>query len=232
MIRRAKEALVALRADEADVDEDDIVFISLAPVRASIARVRGMEFKRLVQGFFTARAHNREGMLKRASRQLRYAYPDALDEELSDILEFPELAAVAIAQRLEKGADGVTLDGILAEMEGKKADARKIEQGAKELKLMFLQFAELIDNQGEALTAIEANIKTVIEETEEAIGNLIDAEEQKRAYQRKWMKFYFIAFILFLFFIVWPAYDAMFNREKGNEDGHKNGRLGKIAARI
>ena len=58
----------------------------------------------------------------------------------------------------------------------KKADAQKLEQGAKELKLMFLQFAELIDTQGDNLTAIEANIKTVIDETSEAIGILQDAE--------------------------------------------------------
>lgn len=213
MIRRAKEALVALRAEDADVDEDDIVHISLTPIRNNIARVRGKQFKDLVQGFFTARAHNREEMLIRATRQLRYAYPDALDEELNDILEFPELAAVAIAQRLEKGADGVTLDGILAEMEGKKADAKKLEQGAKELKLMFLQFAELIDNQGENLTAIESNIKTVIEETTEAIGNLLDAEAEKRAYERKWMKFYIIIFLLVVYFILWPVYKALFGKD-------------------
>lgn len=213
MIRRAKEALTALRAEDADVDEDDIVHIALNPVRNNIARVRSKEFKDLVQGFFTARAHNREEMLIRATRQLRYAYPDALDEELNDILEFPELAAVAISQRLEKGAEGVTLDGILAEMEGKKADAKKLEQGAKELKLMFMQFAELIDNQGENLTAIESNIKTVIEETTEAIDNLLDAEAEKRAYERKWMKFYFIAFILVCWLILWPVYKALFRRD-------------------
>merc|ERR1719181_1947534 len=112
---------------------------------------------------------------------------------------FLQFAAVAIAQRLEKGSEGVTLDGILAEMEGKKADAKKLEQGAKELKLMFLQFAELIDTQGENLTAIEANIKTVIEETTEAIGVLQDAEQEKRAYERKKLKFYIFLFCVFLF---------------------------------
>jgi t-SNARE complex subunit (syntaxin) len=226
MIRRAKEALVALRAEDADVDEDDLVHISLTPVRNSIARVRGKEFKELVQGFFTARAHNREEMLKRASRQLRYAYPDALEEELNDILEFPELAAVAIAQRLEKGAEGVTLDGILAQMEGKKADARKIEQGAKELKLMFLQFAELIDNQGEALNQIESNIKTVIEQTQEAIGTLIEAEEEKRSYERKWLKFYVIGFILLFWFVIWPIYDAIFPPERDYDDYRRGGYFG------
>lgn len=205
MIRRAKELLTHLRAEDQDYDEhDDKVHIALRPVRNSIAQVRSREFKELVQGFFGARSKNRQEMIIRATRQLRFAYPDALEEELSDIMEFPELAAVAIAQRLEKGSEGVTLDGILAEMEGKKADAKKLEQGAKELKLMFLQFAELIDNQGESLNAIEANIKTVIEETSEAIGVLIEAEDEKRAYERKKMKFYVIIAILVFYFIIWP----------------------------
>jgi len=215
MIRRAKEMLTTLRADDQDIDEDDVALGALRPVRTSISKVRALEFKALVQGFFSARARNRQEMIMRAARQLRFAYPDALEEELKDIMEFPELAFVAISRRLEKGSE-VTLDGILGEMEGKKADAKKLEQGAKELKLMFLQFAELIDTQGEALTAIEANIKTVIEETSEAIGVLLEAEEQKRAYERKKLKFYIIVFLLVFYFILYPW---LFKRQRNPVTG-------------
>jgi len=198
MIRRAKEMLTALRAEDQDYDEDDHAHVALRAVRNSIARARALEFKDLIQGFFTARNRNKQEMMKRASRQLRFAYPDALDEELNDIMEYPELAMVAIARRLEQGSE-VTLDGILGEMEGKKADAQKLEQGAKELKLMFLQFSELIDTQDAGLSGIEANIKTVLEETTEAIGILQDAEMEKRAYERKKLKFIIAAF----FFVVY-----------------------------
>lgn len=199
MIRRAKDALGTLKdAIDEDLEDDEQALRALIPVRDSIAKARGIEFKSLVQGFFQVRSLNRQEMIQRARRQLRFAYPDALDEEIDDIMEFPELAFTAVTRRLENGPE-VTLDGILGDMEGKKADARKLEQGAKELKLMFLQFAELIDTQGENLTAIEANIKTVIEETTEAITILQDAEAEKRAYERKKLKFYVIIFIVFLY---------------------------------
>lgn len=211
MIRRAKEMLTTLRAEEqnADLDEDDVARVALLPVRNSIAKARSIEFKGLVQGFFAARSTNREEMIQRANRQLRFAYPDALEEEITDIMEFPELAFVAISRRLEKGSE-VSLDGILGEMEGKKADTKKLEQGAKELKLMFLQFAELIDTQGESLTAIEANIKTVIEETTEALGVLLDAEEEKRAYQRKMLKWYLLCPLILLCFLNWCGLQPQF----------------------
>lgn len=201
MIRRAKEMLAALRAEDQDYDEDDHAHVALRAVRNSIARARALEFKALIQGFFTARNRNKQEMMKRASRQLRFAYPDALDEELNDIMEYPELAMVAIARRLEQGSE-VTLDGILGEMEGKKADAQKLEQGAKELKLMFLQFSELIDTQDASLSGIEANIKTVLEDTTEAIGILQDAEMEKRAFERKKMKFMIFGFFFILFLLL------------------------------
>jgi len=204
MIRRAKEMLTTLKADEgeADLDEDEQASLALRPVRLSIAKVRALQFKKLVQAFFTARSHNRQEMITRAARQLRFAYPDALEEEITDIMEFPELAFVAISRRLEKGSE-VTLDGILGEMEGRKANAQKLEQGAKELKLMFLQFEELIDTQGENLTAIEANIKTALEETTEAIGLLTETEQAKRAYQRKKLKFYIFLGFVGLYFVAY-----------------------------
>lgn len=199
MIRRAKDSLGTLKdAIEEDLEDDEQALRALIPVRDSIAKARGLEFKSLVQGFFQVRSLNRQEMIQRARRQLRFAYPDALDEEIDDIMEFPELAFTAVTRRLENGPE-VTLDGILGDMEGKKADARKLEQGAKELKLMFLQFSELIDTQGENLTAIEANIKTVIEETTEAITILQDAEAEKRAYERKKLKFYIILFFVFMY---------------------------------
>lgn len=222
MIRRAKGMLTTLKAEDQDHDEDDLALTALEPVRKSIARVRAIEFKNLVQGFFAARSHNRQETISRAARQLRFAYPDALEEELNDILEFPELAWVAISRRLEKGPE-VTLDGILGEMEGKKADARKLEQGAKELKLMFLQFEQLIDTQGENLNAIEANIKTVMEETSEAIGILQDAEEQKRAYERKKLKFYLVVAFLVFYFIIWPMFESDDDKRYRYEDRERGG---------
>jgi t-SNARE complex subunit (syntaxin) len=207
MIRRAKDMLTTLRGEDQDYDEeDDHAYISLRPVRTAIARVRAREFKALVQAFFAARASIREEMLVRANRQLRFAYPDALEEDITEIMDFPELAVGAIGRRMEQGPE-VSLEGILGELEGKKAGAQALEQGAKELKLMFLQFAELIDSQEGNLNAIEANIKTVMNETSEAIGILTDAEEEMRAYQRKRLKMFILAFVVILILVrhyLWP----------------------------
>lgn len=206
MIRRAKETLAELRAEDEDYEEDEVAALALWPVRQSLAKARGKEFKMLVQGFFNARSHSKQEMLKRAYRQLKFAYPDALDEELRDILEFPEVAIDAINQRLEKGAEANSLEHILEELEGKKGDSKKLEQGARELKLMFLQFSELIDTQGEALDSIEANIQSVITETSEAIGTLQEAEQAKRLYQGQMLKGSICCIILLFVFAIYPMW--------------------------
>jgi len=203
MIRRAKELLITLRGDDEDHDEDDIAAVALQPVRQSIAQVRAKQFKALVQAFFVARSHNRTELVERGSRQLRFAYPEALPETLDEIMEFPELAFDAIALRLESGSEA-TLDVILGQTEGKKADTKKLEQGAKELKLMFLQFEQLIDVQGEQLTEVEENIQIAMEEVSEAIGILTDAETEKRAYERKKLKFFLVGGLLVFYFFIWP----------------------------
>mmetsp|Transcript_17407 Transcript_17407/g.32820 ORF Transcript_17407/g.32820 Transcript_17407/m.32820 type:complete len:493 (+) Transcript_17407:66-1544(+) len=206
MIRRAKDTLATLKAEDEDYEPDDVAAHALWPVRQSLAQARQKEFKLLVQGFFNARSHSQEEMLQRTYRQLKFAYPDALEHELRDILEFPEVAIDAINQRLEKGVEANSLEHILEDLEGRKGDARKLEQGAKELKLMFLQFSELIDTQGESLNAIEANIQVVIEQTDEAIGVLQDAEQAKRAYQGNVLKSSCCCMFLFAIFIAHPLW--------------------------
>lgn len=202
MIRRAKEALSYLKAEDQD-DVDDAAVNALQPVRSSIAKARAIEFKNLVQAFFAARTRHREEISTRARRQLRFAYPDASEDDLNEIMEFPELAISAISRRIEKGSEA-SLDGILGEIDGKRADVKKLEQGAQEIKLLFLQFEELIDVQGENLDSVEANIKSTLGDTADALGVLQDLESEKRAYERKKLKFkVWVGIICFLIFFNW-----------------------------
>lgn len=202
MINRAKGMTEVLKTRGADYEGQDLVQVQegmfsrffgkqermcnkvpeyLEPVRQSIAKVRKDDYKELVLRFFTARSSNKAEVLRRTDRQLRFAFPEASDNELEFIMQYPENALHAIRLRLEKGVQ-INLEEYQEELEAdpEKENQKKLEQGAKELKLMMLQFSELIDNQGEELNAIEANIKTVLEETHEAIGILADAVEEKK----------------------------------------------------
>jgi len=176
------------------------------PVRQSIAKARADEYRTLVLRFFQARSTNKSEVLRRTTRQLRFAFPDAEEAELDQVMECPDNAAVALSKRLEKG-DKVTLVRFIeeAEADAEKQNQKKLEQGAKELKLMMLQFSELIDNQGEALNAIEANIKMVLEETTEAIAVLNDALEAKLAdeRQRRCVRMCGCCCLLMFAFLIW-----------------------------
>jgi len=175
----------------------------LEPVRQSMASARAAEYKRLVLRFFDARSENKAELIMRTTRQLRFAFPDAMECEIEQVMEFPEHGIMAVARRLEKG-QVVTLEQFIIEKEAdrEKANQNRLVVGAKEVKLMMLQFSELIDNQGEDLTAIEDNIKSVLEQTNEAVVVLTDALKQKREWERNMRRFKIaVACILLLVFM-------------------------------
>jgi len=204
MINRAKDALDILKNREAELILEPVqrqgvcawlcpekerlahaVPEMLGPVRASIAAARAAEYKRLVLRFFALRSANKQDQVERTTRQLKYAFPEALDSQVEHLMEFPEFGLGAVQDRLEKG-DEVSLEKFIMakESDPERENQKRLVQGAKELKLMILQFSELIDTQGEALDSIEANVKQVLEQTSTAIETLTDAVEQKKEHER------------------------------------------------
>lgn len=221
MIGRAKSMLDTLRDNEAEVvveikagseqgfcgrcakwfcccgraDEQRLVHRvpdSLNPVRQSIASARAAEYKKLVLRFFAARSANKADLIVRTTRQLTFAFPDAMEQEVEQVMEFPDHAMSALAQRLEKGQEGITLEHFIMakEADPEKENRKRLVVGAKELQLLMMQFAELVDNQGDALDDIETNIKSVMDISNEAIDTLSEALAQKKKYEENWRRLY------------------------------------------
>lgn len=199
-VHRAKALIDTLRCGEPDAQRH------VVRIRENLAyRVTGA-FKELVQRYFNTRQGHREEMLRRARRQLRIAFPEARDEALEDMLEYPELAAIAIARRLERGANapGASIGEVLSELDSTRGDLIRLEDGARELKAMFFKFAELVDAQGEALNSVEAQVHEASDHIAGAVAIYKQAERSKeesdwRIWSFRLKVFLFLAVVFCLF---------------------------------
>lgn len=207
-IRRAKGLIDTLRAEEPDVPKH------VKRIRENLAHRVTTAFKELVRKYFDTRQGHRDEVLRRARRQLRMAFPEARDEALEDILEYPELAAIAIARRLERGANArsATIEAVLAELDSTRGDLIRLEDGARELKAMFFKFAELVDSQGEALNNVEAQVHEAADHISDAVAIYKQAERSKEesdwrlwTFRLKVFVFLFIVFAIFNYSLVFRS---------------------------
>lgn len=205
-IRKGKAVLATLRrGGAATTSEDSGDGEGLAQIRENFATHRDAEFKRLVQSYFTVRGQHREETQARARRQLLFAYPDAREEDLQEALLCPSLAAAAISRRVERGPEsGVTLEAVLTELESKQGNLQLLEEGAKGLKLLFMQFDELVNQQDEALGEIETNIQKTLHNTEDAVVVLKEAATHKSSLDKMrcccWTVLFVVLIVLGLWF--------------------------------
>lgn len=207
-IHRAKALIDTLRGEEPDAQKH------VKRIRENLTHRVTATFKKLVRRYFDTRQTHREEVLRRAKRQLRIAFPEAHDEALADILEYPELAAIAIARRLERGANArsATIEAVLSELDSTRGDLIRLEDGARELKAMFFKFAELVDSQGEALNNVEAQVHEAADHIAEAVTIYKQAERSKEesdwrlwTFRLKVVVFLFIVFCLLNYSLVFKS---------------------------
>jgi len=201
LIRRCKELLVDL---EGSGGEEVPVAQSM---RQNLHRHATKAFRKQLQFYMTLRNDHRAAMAQQARRRLRLAFPEATADDLDTLLERPELASEALSRRVEGGWALQTL--LEEEKANENSDMARLAREAEELKALFVQFAELVNQQGEQLDAIEACIHHVVEETEVTVEVLHKAKAERKKLQRTQLcglAFFGVIIILFLWWLVSKFY--------------------------
>lgn len=194
LINNVKALLEDLRNNAKPTDppekkqkRETLEFKTYQRIRANYAERYKQDFDVLVQDFFGLRNQLRHEVNMFIRRRLRFAYPEANEDILTEVLLFPQLAKMAIDRRLEIGEDEEvpTLEDVFEELaESDFSQEIKLTTETAELKMLFIQFSELVAAQGEALSTIESNIQSTLTSTEDAIGSLEAAVDFKREAQR------------------------------------------------
>lgn len=208
IIRRSKVLLATLRRGDLKTlvsTKEETAGTALSDIRTNLADRYSRDFKEHVQVFFATRGSYHDEVCERSRRQLMFAYPDASDEEIQEALMSPTWATAAIARRVEEGDTCPHLEKVIKELVDKDGSVALLAESAAGLKAMFLQFAELVNEQDITLDAIESNIQNTMKKTEETIEILHDAYETKEQIEalRKRMLCCFTTFVLVLLIILW-----------------------------
>mmetsp|Transcript_111305 Transcript_111305/g.314191 ORF Transcript_111305/g.314191 Transcript_111305/m.314191 type:complete len:538 (+) Transcript_111305:248-1861(+) len=175
----------------------------LEPIEFTWLRIRALaysefkaEYDALVFGFYTFRHRMQVELETGIRRRLKIAFPDAAADTLDEVMRYPELANMVMDRRLEGDVDEQgklkTLEDLFHDLSSMKACIDiKIAQETKELHMVFVQFGDLCEQQGEAMSGIESNIKATIGSIHGTIGQMEHAKVKKRdlAWRKAWMKF-------------------------------------------
>eukprot|EP00916_Digyalum_oweni_P017029 GHVL01027911.1.p1 GENE.GHVL01027911.1~~GHVL01027911.1.p1 ORF type:complete len:264 (+),score=56.81 GHVL01027911.1:212-1003(+) len=179
-----KNTLESLKAANEEFEKKKTGERSEVRIRKNMHETLTRRFQELLMMCQKIQIQYQEDVRQKAARQIRVVYPEASEEDINKMAD-SEDGGVALAIRSKMTGGHETLKGAVADIQDKYRDVRRLEQSVKDLHTMFVELATLIDQQGEMLDSIEANVDAAGEYTQKAEVQLISARKfQKSA--RKW----------------------------------------------
>lgn len=199
LLCRAKALLTKLRSTGQGEEESGAV----PRIREGLAKHAASELGALMRTYVDVSNEHNLATEERLRRQLRLSYPEASPHELEGVLEYPKLAERALARRLERDA---SFTEVLAELDGEYGDALRLEDSASQLKMLFFQFSEMVDEQEVVLEQVEANVAQVAEDTVSAVHVLHQAAELKhRSDRQRILLWLMVACAVVLLLLLWNS---------------------------
>ncbi|XP_062856268.1 syntaxin 3b isoform X4 [Trichomycterus rosablanca] len=132
-------------------------------IRKSQHAILSRKFVDVMTKYNEAQVDFREKSKGRIQRQLEITGRVTTDEELEEMLEGGN-AAVFTAGIVDSGISKQAL----SEIESRHKDIQRLESSIKELHDMFVDIAMLVENQGDTVNNIEANVSKAVDHVEAA----------------------------------------------------------------
>ncbi|XP_043939936.1 syntaxin-3 isoform X1 [Protopterus annectens] len=160
-----------LKAIEQNIEQDEVRSSADLRIRKSQHSVLSRKFVDVMTKYNEAQVDFRDRSKNRIQRQLEITGKTTTDEELEEMLESgnPAIFTSGIIN------DSQISRQALSEIESRHNDIVRLESSIKELHDMFLDIAMLVENQGEVVDNIEANVMKSVDHVEAA------KEETKKA---------------------------------------------------
>eukprot|EP01100_Stratorugosa_tubuloviscum_P012678 TRINITY_DN610_c3_g1_i1.p1 TRINITY_DN610_c3_g1~~TRINITY_DN610_c3_g1_i1.p1 ORF type:complete len:302 (+),score=178.09 TRINITY_DN610_c3_g1_i1:158-1063(+) len=113
---------------------------------------------------------------ERFQRQATIVKPDISEEEVNRILETGDTSQV-FADALLSDHRHAEARAALVDMQRQQRELVTLEKSINELNQMFIDFATMIQVQGEVITQIQENIQQAANDATTAVGSLTEAEK-------------------------------------------------------
>lgn len=207
LIKRTHELIVILQGSEEgavveDFDDelDDLDHFTATPsmspavfkqrtlqkMRRNLSTVLTLDLSKVSEEFVDFKQQRRLEGVERTRRHLKFAFPDALENDIEQAMEMPEIAAEAVKRRLDDKEKCPKLHVLIDELQSSKLGMQKrLEAEARDIEILFMRFSEMVGSNDQRLTEVESNISSTLVQTTEALQNLADAQDLQKGNNRR-----------------------------------------------
>jgi t-SNARE complex subunit (syntaxin) len=163
-----KSMLKELKSQTAQMKETDPTNTDIR-VRDNLLSTMTRKFVEVMKEYQQVQTNYRTQIVKKTKRQVEIVKPDATPEEV-DAIVMSGGADQLIQQQILTGNANESVKQMYENVQSKYNEVLAIEKSVQEIQQMFVDFALLVEQQGELLDSIEFQVQQTIEHVDE--GNV------------------------------------------------------------
>jgi len=198
----AKNLLGDLKNENEVLKSKDEISDSDLRVRENILNTLTRKFIDEMKAYQSAQQNYKTDIQRKMKRQVKVVKPDATDEEVEEIMKSEGGRDALYKQTILAGGVNDEIRTVTAKVAGKYQDVKALEQSVAELHQMFLDFALLVEQQGELLNSIEHQVRQAADHVETANVEVHQAIVIQKSVRKKqmWIMLIVLAVVIVLLF--------------------------------
>mmetsp|Transcript_7848 Transcript_7848/g.12012 ORF Transcript_7848/g.12012 Transcript_7848/m.12012 type:complete len:312 (-) Transcript_7848:1438-2373(-) len=194
--KNAKNMLGDLKNENETLKNNGEISESELRVRENLLNTLTRKFIDEMKAYQASQQNYKTDIQKKMKRQVKVVKPDATDEEVEDIMKSEGGRDALYKQTILAGGVNDEIRTVTAKVAGKYQDVKRLEESVAELHQMFLDFALLVEQQGELLNSIEHQVRQAADHVEEANQEVHSAIEIQKSVRKKQMWIILIIFVV------------------------------------
>mmetsp|Transcript_914 Transcript_914/g.2226 ORF Transcript_914/g.2226 Transcript_914/m.2226 type:complete len:309 (+) Transcript_914:123-1049(+) len=183
--KAAKNLLGDLKQENEKLKEQGSVSNSDMRVRENMLNTLTRKFIDEMKLYQAGQQKYKTDIQKKMKRQVKVVKPDATDEEVEQIMKSEGGRDQLYKQTILAGGINDEIKTATAKVAGKYQDVKTLEQSVAELHQMFLDFALLVEQQGELLNNIEHQVRNAADHVEKANEEVYESIELQKSVRKK-----------------------------------------------
>jgi len=183
----AKNLLGDLKHEDETLKNNHEISDSDLRVRENILNTLTRKFIDEMKAYQSAQQNYKTDIQRKMKRQVRVMKPDATDEEVEECMKSEGGRDALYKQAILAGGVNDEIRTVTAKVAGKYQDVKALEQSVAELHQMFLDFALLVEQQGELLNSIEHQVSQAADHVETANVEVHQAIVIQKSVRKKQM---------------------------------------------
>lgn len=199
LAKGAKDHLGVLQAENKNLLQNRAVRVADVKVRQNLCNAQMRKFIDAMKAYQAAQIQYKDAMTEKAKRQVGFMNPDLTDEQIEEIVQSQGGCEGFLQQTVLDGGIHEQVESAYSITANKYQDIVALEQSISQVHRIFVDLELLVDQQSEQLEQIDATVKAVGDDIEDADVELLEAiETRKRTCRRRFCLLFLVTVIVAL----------------------------------